>query len=163
MLTKTISPKTKDAVLFIAEQQIGIVEVPANSNKVKYNNDYYGRTVSGSAYPWCMAFVWWVFREACFNLYKTASCSSFVNRYKSVSPKQIVKENFQAGDIVFFDFSGKKVKTEHVGIIESVKDGFIVTIEGNTSANGSQSNGGAVLRKQRDLSLVTCAVRPTYK
>ena len=28
----------------------------------KYNTAFYGREVSGRAYPWCMAFIWWVFR-----------------------------------------------------------------------------------------------------
>ena len=75
----TLKAKTRAAVLRIAEWQLGVVEMPTNSNKVKYNTAYYGREVSGGAYAWCMAFTWWVFREAGFSLYKTASCTAFVN------------------------------------------------------------------------------------
>lgn len=158
---ETLKPKTRAAVLAVAEWQEGVLESPAGSNKVKYNAAYYGREVSGTAYPWCMAFVWWVFREAGFNLYKTASCTAFVNRYKKYSPGQVVKENFKPGDIVFFDFSGKKSKTEHVGIVVDVNGKTLTTIEGNTGTT-SDANGGAVMRRTRSAGLVTCAVRPGY-
>lgn len=52
---------TADMIVAKAESQVGTKEVPAGSNKVKYNTWYYGKEVSGSAYPWCMAFVSWVF------------------------------------------------------------------------------------------------------
>lgn len=163
MITLPIQPKTKKAVLYIAESQVDITERPANSNRVKYNNWFYGREVSGSAYPWCMAFVEWVFAQAGFNLFKTASCSAMVSRYKQVAPHQLIKSNFKAGDIVFFDFSGKKSKTEHVGICISVSsDGkSVTTIEGNTGV-GNEANGGAVMKRNRAIGLITCAVRPNY-
>ena len=43
---------------------MGVKESPANSNNVKYNTWYYGKSVSGSSYPWCMAFVQWCFARA---------------------------------------------------------------------------------------------------
>ena len=51
-------------IINIAKREIGTSEKPANSNKVKYNTWYYGKTVSGSAYPWCAVFLSWVFGEA---------------------------------------------------------------------------------------------------
>ena len=161
-MTGALNAKTRRAVLQIAEWQEGVMEMPSNSNKVKYNTAYYGREASGSAYPWCMAFVWWVFREAGFSLYKTASCTAFVTRYRVYAPRQIVPSGFQPGDIVFFDFSGRRAKTEHVGIVESVgADGTLTTIEGNTGT-GNDANGGAVMRRKRKPGLVTCGIRPGY-
>ena len=32
------------------------------NNDVIFNTNYYGKRVSGSAYPWCCAFVWDIFR-----------------------------------------------------------------------------------------------------
>ena len=154
--------KTVRAVLYAAASQVGITESPPGSNKVKYNTAYYGREVSGKAYPWCMAFVWWVFREAGFSLFKTASCSAFVGQYKTKSPGQIVRANYRPGDIVFFDFTGKRTKTEHVGIVESVAaDGTLTTIEGNTGTT-NDANGGAVMRRSRKENVITCAVRPEF-
>ena len=154
--------KTVRAVLYAAASQVGITESPAGSNKVKYNTAYYGREVSGSAYPWCVTFVWWVFRQAGFSLYKTASCTALVDRYREASPGQIVRQDYRPGDLVFFDFSGRRAKTEHVGIVESVgADGTLTTIEGNTGS-GSDANGGAVMRRTRKPGLVTCGIRPGY-
>lgn len=31
---------------------------PRSSNHVTFNTDFYGRSVSGPAYPWCCTFVW---------------------------------------------------------------------------------------------------------
>ena len=52
---------TADMVVNTALSQVGVKESPAGSNKVKYNTWFYGRTVSGAAYPWCMVFVQWCF------------------------------------------------------------------------------------------------------
>ena len=156
---KALQPKTRDAVLAIAAWQVGVLEAPAGSNKVKYNTAFYGREVSGSAYAWCMVFVWWVFREAGFNLYRTGSCTELANRYKAAG--QWVTSGYKPGDIVMFDFSGKRAKMEHVGIVESVKGDTLTTIEGNTGT-GNDANGGAVMRRTRKLSLVTGACRPGY-
>ena len=157
-----LSPRTRAAVLQIAAWQIGVLESPAGSNRVKYNTEYYGREVSGKAYPWWMAFVWWVCQEAGFHLSKTASCAACVGKYKAKSPGQIVRANYRPGDIVFFDFTGKRAKTEHVGIVESVAaDGTLTTIEGNTGT-GNDANGGAVMRRSRKENVITCAVRPKF-
>lgn len=54
------SDAEREAYMQLAAEQIGTKEVPSGSNKVKYNTWYYGRAVSGSAYPWCQVFVCWV-------------------------------------------------------------------------------------------------------
>ena len=110
---------TAEKILDTARAQLGIREEPPNSNRVKFNTAYYGREVSGSAYPWCCAFVWWVFREAgAASLFyggkKTASCSTLLGFHKA----QAVRENYLPGDIIFFNFDGKK-NTQHVGICEA--------------------------------------------
>ena len=152
---------TAEKLLETARAELGVKESPAGSNQVKYNTWYYGRAVSGAAYPWCMAFVWWVFREAGFSLYKTASCTAFVNRYRVYAPRQIVTSGFRPGDIVFFDFSGSRKKTEHVGIVAGVVGSTILTIEGNTGA-GNDANGGAVMKRRRNVGLITVGIRPGY-
>lgn len=152
---KALTPKTRDALLQIAAWQIGVLESPAGSNKVKYGQDY---GLNGQ--PWCVMFVWWCFKEAGFNLYKTASCTALKTQYQKAG--QWVTSGFKPGDIVMFDFSGQKKITEHCGIVESIdKDGNLITIEGNT-ALGNQSNGGAVMRRSRNLKFVTGACRPNY-
>lgn len=53
--------QTAAKLLAIAQAEVGVTEWPADSNKVKYNTWFYGKEVSGSAYPWCAAFVCWCF------------------------------------------------------------------------------------------------------
>lgn len=48
-------------ILARAQAEIGITEYPPNSNNVKYNTWFYGRQVSGKNYPWCAAFISYIF------------------------------------------------------------------------------------------------------
>ena len=107
-----------------------------------------------------MYFVWWVFQQAGFSLYKTGSCTVLANRYRQAG--QWVTSGYKPGDIIMFDFSGNRKITEHTGILESIdKDGNLITIEGNTST-GDNCNGGAVMRRVRSPKYVTGACRPGY-
>lgn len=156
---KTLTDRTLARVLDVAELQLDYVEHPAGSNRTKY-----GRFMGLDGQPWCLSFVVFCFHKAGFNLYKgTGSCTAFVNQYRKVSPSQIVTKDYKPGDIVFFDFSGNKRKTEHVGIVKAVSatGKTIITIEGNTGT-GDNTNGGAVMERSRSVQLVTCAVRPKY-
>lgn len=139
-------------LLKIAAGELGATEYPANSNNIKYNTWYYGREVSGSTYPWCMVFVQWLFAKLGEPLpLKTASCSALLSWYKTNMP-ECVKENPEPGDIVIYSFG-------HTGIVESVSGGRLTAIEGNTSY-GNDSNGGAVMRRERSKSQVTAYIRP---
>ena len=117
-----------EKVLDIARQELGTKESPANSNKVKYNAWYYGREVSGSAYPWCMAFVQWVFAQAGVALpLKTASCGALMNAAKKSG--QWVTKDYRPGDVVIYDFPSGAA-TDHTGIIEKVTLTGVMAIEG---------------------------------
>jgi len=148
---------TAKELLTIAKNEIGTKESPANSNNVKYNTWIYGKEVTGSAYPWCAAFVSWCFRNAQGLCPKTASCLNMLSWFEKNN--QVVK-NPKPGDIVFFKYSTNSRRTNHVGIVESVDGYTINTIEGNTSSI-SADNGGKVLRRKRKTNIVAFA-RPKY-
>ena len=152
---------TAEKVLDIARKELGTKESPANSNRVKYNTWYYGREVSGGAYPWCMVFVQWVFHQAGVPLpVRTASCGALMNAARKAG--QWVTKDFRPGDVVIYDFPGGAA-TDHTGIIEKVTASGVVAIEGNTSQAGSQSNGGMVCRKTRPCRQIVGAVRPKFE
>ena len=154
---------TAESVLSVARAELGVKESPANSNKVKYNTWYYGRAVSGSAYPWCMVFVQWCFAQAGASYLlplRTASCGALMRAAKAA--ELWVTKGFRPGDVVIYDFPGG-ADTDHTGIVEKVTASGVIAIEGNTSAAGSQSNGGMVRRKTRTNSLIVGAVRPKFK
>jgi hypothetical protein len=68
------------------------------------------------------------------------------------------------GDLVMFDWAGRKSYAEHVGIVESYRPGYVTAIEFNTlSGNGgNQSDGGGCYRRTRSTKWVVGYVRPAY-
>lgn len=162
-----MSACTVQKVLATAAAEVGTMESPANSNNVKYNTWYYGRAVSGARYPWCAVWVWWVLAQCGGSKLlnggkKTASCSVLADYAKKKG--LWVTGNYQPGDLVFMNFSNTTA-TQHIGIVEKAKDGYVYTIEGNTSSGdtGSQSNGGMVAKRQRALKYIVGGYRPKYE
>ena len=150
---------TANDILKIAQGEIGVKESPANSNNVKYNTWYYGRAVSGAAYPWCMAFIMWLMAQGGVTVpVKTASCSALLTAAKKAG--QLVTGGYKSGDVLLFNFSGGSSPT-HTGILESVRGSTLTSIEGNTGTT-NDTNGGAVMRRTRKASSVVAAWRPNY-
>lgn len=137
------------SILDAAISQIGVKESPAGSNNVKYNTWYYGREVSGAAYPWCAVFVSWCFYatgiyDRLDGLANKAGCDPYMRwakqkGYWSTTPK--------VGALVLFDWDHDG-SADHIGIVEGIKNKLIHTVEGNT-AIGNDSNGGEVMRRTR--------------
>lgn len=152
-----------EKILAVAAAEIGTKENPANSNRVKYNTEYYGNDIASSKRAWCCAFVWWVFKHAghselFYGGKKCAGCTTLMNYYKEQG--QLVEGPYRPGDLVFFQFD-KDAASDHIGIIEKDNGDTISTIEGNTSPN-SDANGGAVMRRTRKKSLIMAVARPKY-
>lgn len=141
-----------EKALNVALSQLGVKEQPSGSNHVQYNSWYYGSEVYGVQFPWCMTFVMWVYNKAGYPLpYKTASCSMLLNWYRSNMLSAIVTTP-RAGDIVIYNFG-------HTGIVQHNGVQTITAIEGNTSLT-SDDNGGCVMRRTREKSVVTAYIRP---
>lgn len=150
-----------EKVIDIALGEVGYRESPANSNMTKYGEAY-----GWNGVPWCVIFLWWCFRETGLShlFYgggKVASCSDF--RYYARRNGEWVTGDYRRGDMVIFDFPGTAYETDHIGIVTDVLKSGVITIEGNTSATGSQSNGGMVMQKSRPLSQIIGAIRPKYE
>ena len=144
-------------LLKIAVAELGTKESPPNSNKVKYNTWYYGREVSGSSYPWCMAFVQWCIDQSGLTPpIVTASCGAFLNAARAAG--EAVYTDFRPGDVVIYDFQRDGI-TDHCGIVESTSGATVTAIEGNT-AGGNDSDGGEVMRRTRNIYQIVGAWRP---
>lgn len=151
-------------ILEVAAKEIGVKEIPANSNRVKYNTEYYGNDIASDKRAWCCAFVWWVFKhsgasELFYDGKKCAGCTTLMNFYKQKG--QLVSGPYKPGDLVFFQFD-TDAASDHIGIIEKDNGDTISTIEGNTSV-GNDSNGGCVMRRTRKKSLIMAVARPKYE
>ena len=132
---------------------------------MKYNTAFYGREVSGAAYPWCVTFIWWLFwklgaAELFCGGQKTASCGVVMDYAKKHS--QFVTEEYRPGDLVLLRFQSSG-GPQHIGLVSQVRsDGSLETIEGNTGQD-SDANGGQVQQRVREKRLAVGAYRPAYR
>lgn len=160
-------PTPKD-VIAIAEGEIGYSRWSDPKEGTKYGRwyaeqsgeDWYG--TNGIAY--CAMFASWVFAKAnvkCAGL-PGAYCPTMLMQARE-DGATVRLQDARAGDVVYFDW-GSDGESDHVGIITANRGSYYETIEGNTSdtSSGSQSNGGVVARKSRNLSTVCGVVRPYY-
>lgn len=131
--------EAKDKVIKLAESQIGYHEGANNQNQYADGKDMkklYGWNIQNQ--PWCDIFVDWLFID-CFGYdvgsamtYQFAGCSGAAcaqsaSYYKA---RGAFYDRPERGDQVFFYVSGG---INHTGIVTSVSDTTITTVEGNTS------------------------------
>ena len=163
--------KTSDVVK-VAVSQIGVKESPANSNKTKY-----GKRFGMNGVPWCAIFLDWCFEQAkggsLFPHNPSAayaqdeivsSCKGVwvMKKNTSRATRRAYLAQAKPGDVVTFDFGKMDAYRRHIGIVEKVSGQNIITVEGNTSKSGSQSNGGMVCRQTRPYTYICAAARPAY-
>ena len=156
---------TASQIINKAKSYVGVKENPPYSNNVIFNTDYYGHPVNGSAYSWCCTFVWDIFRmcgasDLFYGGQKTASCTTVLNWAKN-NGMIVNNSSGRKGDLILFDWDSSG-DADHIGfIVEKNSDGSYTTVEGNTSLNGSQSDGGEVMLRNRK-SYIRAIVRPKY-
>lgn len=143
---------TGKEILTIATSQIGYHQGANQNNK-------YGVWFGMNNQPWCVIFsAAWVYAQAgavgdvIGRKYKEGglySCSQTLDWYRLHDPECITGKPIP-GSLVIFDLPNTKYKTDHMGLFVKSEDGYITTIDGNTSAT-NQSNGGWVQQKTRHL------------
>lgn len=141
-------------LLNVARSQVGTAET--GTNNVKYNTWYYGHAVNGSAYPWCAAFVSWVFNNAGMAslITKSASCEVIADGFRNRGSYVSGHSGLKAGDIVFYDWANGGGAFDHIGIVESISGSNAIVIEGNYQ--------NKVARVTRSLATIKSYGRPAY-
>lgn len=95
-----------------------------------------------SRVEWCACFVSWCANECGYIdadlIPKTAGCVSGESWFRARDQWQDSSYTPYPGDIIYFDWdkvetNGQDGITDHVGIVEKVENGYIYTIEGNSS------------------------------
>ena len=137
---------TAQRLIEVALAEVGYIEQGENLTK-------YGKFTGADGLPWCGSFVMWCANEAGV---KVPNVVSTLAGSKSYKVKGNWHETPKRGDLAFFDFPDDKVfRISHIGIVikaDKDGDGWITTIEGNTSGSGDQRNGGMVMIKQRQYT-----------
>ncbi|WP_166922451.1 CHAP domain-containing protein [Flavobacterium poyangense] len=145
-----------EKTLEIATAQIGVEEMPRNSNAGPEVEIYLRSVGLDKGHPWCMAFVYWCNQKASQQtnqknpLKKTAGVLDQYN-----SRPLLVQKTPQRGDVFIMNF---KNGTGHTGFIEKITGNTAFTIEGNTNNSGSRE-GYKVARRKRDLTNMTGFLR----
>ena len=118
--------KSDDEIVKVALTQLGNVG----------GQPYWSWYGFDSRVAWCACFVSWCANECGYIdtgvIPKFAGCVVGVQWFKEHDQWQSRTYTPKAGDIIFFDWEHDG-ETDHVGIVESVSDGYVHTIEGNTS------------------------------
>lgn len=151
-------------IIDLARKELGYTESPPGSNNTRY-----GAAYGLQGQPWCVIYLWWLFREAglsplFYDGQKTASCGTLL-RWARREGLTVPVDAVQPADITILNFHGTQ-DTEHCGLVEAVLTvGSVSTIEGNTTtgATGSQDNGGIVARKTRHAHQIVGVIRPRYQ
>ena len=126
----------------IAKGEIGTVEQGDNLTK-------YGEFTKANGLPWCGSFCNWVLAQAGVKVHSVVSTAIGAHKFKEISRWF---DEPAIGDLAFMDFPHDGVdRISHVGIVVGIDGKSIVTIEGNTSGNGDQRNGGMVMAKTRTI------------
>ena len=135
--------QTGQKALEAARSQLGVREASGRNDGVPSQ-----RYMNGRKEPWCANFVAWAFRQTGQELPGNQRSLASV-QYMEDSMKKAGKFHTGVpapGDIIFFKNRGRSDRGtgRHVGIVEKVENGFVYTIEGNTS--------NAVRRRKYSLS-----------
>ena len=155
----------------IAESELGVVEIPRNSNKGARVQLYQrATTLAGTGWPYCAAFVCFCIREwlkdadvrealglktvAAAEAWRPKTAGAFAfhdwaDKHGLLVMDDSPKHILHTADLATFDVS-------HIGIVKDdyVKGGVsrIVTIDGNTSPSSGNNEGGGVYQRDRPRS-----------
>lgn len=142
----------RDSLVQSLHQQLKVREIAPNRSP---EIDEYNRSVGvvvGSY--WCGSFVG--YNLTSFNIENPNSAwSPAYAQQKDIiwKPKYKNKVKLKAGDVITIYYSKLK-RVGHTGFLIDVdKNGYFITIEGNTSGKGSR-NGDGVYKKKRDSNKV---------
>lgn len=151
-------------VLEIAAARIGVMEDPPGSNRGPEVDAYLrgvGLDPTKDSYPWCAAFVHACFADAAQALgvanpcIRTAGVLDHWRRAGEAGIQRITAAKAHMNEAlvkpgqVFVIDTGDPGGAGHMGLVEAVVGGKLVTIEGNTNDGGSREGIGVFRRTGR--------------
>jgi hypothetical protein len=156
---KTLSQHLKE----VAIEEIGVREIGYTNRGERVQQYQAATNLRGTGWPWCAAFICFVVREAMvrwekehvqkltFKRPQTAAAYGFDEWSLAQDNSTKTRRKHTGEAIGIFSLHS----TSHCGIAISKpdKNGFFLTIEGNSNTKGSR-DGGGVVRQRRNISNV---------
>ena len=151
------------AALGTAVTQLGVMEKPLGSNRGPMVDKYLASTGTSPGNFWCMAFVFWCFKEAAAatgvsNPFpKTAGCLDAWNRVRKARPSHVISRAaamadptlVRPGQVFILDHGGG---LGHTGFVRQSFGGPLRTIEGNSNSTGSRNGLGVFELNRRKIA-----------
>lgn len=132
---------TAARLIDVALAEIGTVETGVNVTK-------YGKFTKADGLPWCGSFVNWCYDQAGIRIDSMVSTANGAECIKKLG--RWIEDKPALGDLCFMDFPHDGIdRISHIGIVVKVGQTSVYTIEGNTSGDKDQRNGGMVMLKRR--------------
>lgn len=132
---------TAARIIEVALAEIGTVETGVNVTK-------YGKFTKADGLPWCGSFVNWCYDQAGVRIDLMVSTAHGADSMKKLG--RWIEDKPALGDLCFMDFPHDGIdRISHIGIVVKVGQTSVYCIEGNTSGDGDQRNGGMVMLKRR--------------
>jgi hypothetical protein len=165
-IDETDEPLLKAALQHAADE-VGVLEAPPGSNRGPRVDTYLrsvGLEPGAGSFAWCAAFVYFCFNEASQKrrrrnpLVRTAGVLEHWNRAEQRGARRIKgadalarPELIKPGQIFVMDFGRG---AGHTGVVRGLRDGKLITIEGNTNDGGSREGIGVFERTGRTLGSI---------
>ncbi|NYI71316.1 surface antigen [Naumannella cuiyingiana] len=134
----------RQKIVETAESQVGTVAGPG-ADKYFYGEWDYLNTSDDA---WCAGFTSWVTQDQLgLQPHNEVGVEAYVDLAEANNGLSLTTEP-KTGDFIVYDWDKNGV-WDHIGIVKSIGDGTVTTIEGNTSGPKADSQ---VAEKQRDTS-----------
>ncbi len=160
-----IPPRTP---LTVALEQVGVEEIGGN-NRGPEIKQYLASVNLAEGSPWCAAYVHWCYRECGVVLEPARSYAMALKFHEK--PKRVWERKgwtYEPGDFkrvsedgdhfaLWYDNLGR---IGHTGLIYGEDEKWALTVEGNTSPEGSRDGGGVYLRKRLKRTLYCISRHP---
>ena len=156
-----------DCFLDIARMNIGVQEIPIGSNWGIYVRQYLSYVNLRTPNPWCAAFVAYCLDNVGCDVmhpkhglvanWSRGEWAQYVVKDSRKSGVNISPDDIRPGDVFTIYYSNLK-RDGHIGIVERVEGGKIITIEGNTNDGGSR-DGIGVYRRSRSINSISKLLR----
>jgi LysM repeat protein len=131
--------------LNVAKREVGYRAQPGNTPTSKYGK-WFGWPNNGRGH-YCAAFVSWCgyMSGNAAHVIRSGSVNYILDKYKN---RGRVGSTPRVGSLVIFNWD-RKGRAEHIGIVVEVGNGYIKTIEGNTTGLEPNSPNGVYLKLRR--------------
>jgi len=137
-----------ERIVKVSERYLGHREKKENSSPLI--DEWLKACGLGPGYAWCMAAVQgWIF-EACQELglpdALTPNSAGVLDTYNRTKCKKVGPRDGKRGDVLIMDYGEGR---GHTGIVIGYKDGYYITIEGNSNEQGSREADSVVVQKRK--------------